>query len=105
MLRSVAQHLRERGLNPHDYTWIGNDIDRLSTACAAVNAILWDLGPKSVIWCGDSLATYDAGLTQALAERTAVIEHRNNVVEQARFEHKARRMLQALDRLTSGVAA
>ncbi|MFB6640261.1 N-6 DNA methylase [Streptomyces chartreusis] len=105
MLRSVAQQLRERGLNPHDYTWIGNDIDRLSTACAAVNAILWHLGPKTVIWCGDSLATYDAGLTQALAERTAVIEHRNNVVEQARFEHKARHMLQALDRLTSGVAA
>jgi hypothetical protein len=105
MFRSVAQTLRFRGLDPHHYTWLGNDIDPLATACAAVNAILWDLGPKSVIWCADSLATEDAGLTKALAEREAVIKHRNAVVEQARFEHKARRMLHTLHELLGGAAA
>ncbi|MER5223857.1 N-6 DNA methylase [Streptomyces flaveus] len=105
MLRSAAQALREQNLNPHDYAWFGNDIDHLATACAAVNAIIWDLGPKTVIWRGDSLATDDAGLTDALKERAAIIRHRNAVVEQARFEHKARHMLSALDRLIEGAAA
>lgn len=105
MLRSVAQALRERNLNPHDYAWYGNDIDPLATACAAVNAIVWDLGPKTVIWRGDSLTTDDAGLSEALTERAEIIRHRNAVVEQARFEHKARHMLRTLDRLTDGVAA
>ncbi|MEU5093692.1 N-6 DNA methylase [Streptomyces sp. NPDC020996] len=102
MFRSVAQTLRFRGLNPHDYTWFGNDVDPLATACAAVNAIIWDLGPRTVIWCADSLATEDAGLSKALAEREAVIKHRNAVVEQALFEHRARRMLRALDSLFEG---
>ncbi|GGL03590.1 N-6 DNA methylase [Streptomyces flaveus] len=105
MFRSVAQRMRELALNPHDYAWFGNDIDHLATACAAVNAIIWDLGPKTVIWHGDSLATEDAGLAEALKERTAIIRHRNAVVEQARFEHKARHMLSALDRLIEGAAA
>ncbi|MET9964817.1 N-6 DNA methylase [Streptomyces sp. NPDC006356] len=105
MLRSVAQALREQNLNPHDYAWFGNDIDRLATACAAVNAILWDLGPKTVIWRGDSLASEDAGLAEALTERAAIIRHRNAVVEQARFEHEARHMIRRLDRLMEGAAA
>ncbi|MGW7542111.1 N-6 DNA methylase [Streptomyces sp. NPDC054770] len=105
MFRSVAQTLRNRGLNPHDYTWFGNDIDPLATACAAVNAIIWDLGPRTVIWCADSLATDDAGLSTALAEREAVIKHRNAVVEQALFEHRASRMLHAFNQLLDGAAA
>ncbi|WP_316749292.1 N-6 DNA methylase [Streptomyces herbicida] len=105
MFRSVAQTLRFRDLNPHDYTWLGNDIDPLATACAAVNAIIWDLGPRTVIWCADSLATEDAGLSKALAEREAVIKHRNAVVEQALFEHRARRMLHAFNQLLDGTAA
>jgi hypothetical protein len=105
MFRSVAQTLRSRNLNPHDYTWFGNDIDRLATACAAVNAIVWDLGPRTVIWCADSLATDDAGLSRALAEREAVIKHRNAVVEQALFERRAHRMLHAFNQLFEGAAA
>ncbi|MBC9717784.1 N-6 DNA methylase [Streptomyces sp. TRM66268-LWL] len=105
MFRSAAQTLRDRGLNPHDVRWFGNDIDRLSTACAAVNAIVWDLGPKVAIWCGNSLASPDGGLAKALTHRAAVIHHRNSVVEQAQFEHKARRMLDAFDRLLEGAPA
>ncbi|MER6077038.1 N-6 DNA methylase [Streptomyces sp. NPDC001833] len=105
MFRSVAQTLRFRGLNPHDHTWLGNDIDPLATACAAVNAIIWDLGPRTAIWCADSLATEDAGLSKALAEREAVIKHRNAVVKQALFEQRARRMLHAVNQLLGGAAA
>lgn len=103
MFRSVAHLLHERNLDPHDYTWIGNDIDPLSAACAAVNAIYWDLGPQVAIWCGNTFE--ENGLNKALAERTAVIKHRNTVVEHARFEHKTRRLLHAFDRLLEGAAA
>ncbi|MDQ8704521.1 N-6 DNA methylase [Streptomyces sp. LHD-70] len=105
MFRSIAQALRDRGLNPHEFRWFGNDIDPLATACAAVNAITWDLGPKVAIWCGNSLTTEDGGVAKALTERSAVIRHRNSVVEQAQFEHKARHMLRTLDRLTEVAAA
>lgn len=105
MFRSVAQRMRELGLNPHDVRWFGNDIDPLATACAAVNAIVWDLGPKTVVWCGNSLTDQDGGVDKALAEQAAVIKHRNAVVEQALFEHKTRRLLSALDQLLEGAAA
>ncbi|MDQ8707842.1 N-6 DNA methylase [Streptomyces sp. LHD-70] len=105
MFRSAVEHLRELGLNPHDFRWYGNDIDRLAAACAAVNAIQWDLGPKTAIWCGNTLASSDSGITKALEERAAVIRHRNAVVEEARFKHKAQRMLNALDELFEGTAA
>ncbi|WP_438491969.1 N-6 DNA methylase [Streptomyces asiaticus] len=105
MFRSVAQRMRERGLNPHDYRWFGNDIDPLATSCAAVNAIVWDLGPKVAIWCADTFADPDSGLAKALTERAAIIEHRNTVVEQALFAQKARRLLNALNQLIEGAAA
>ncbi|MDI3418008.1 N-6 DNA methylase [Streptomyces luteolus] len=105
MFRSVAQAMRDRDLDPHDFRWLGNDVDPLATACAAVNAISWDLGPKVAIWCGNTLATEDGGLSDALTRRADTIRHRNAVVEQAQFEHKARRMLRALDRLAEGAAA
>ncbi|WP_432034616.1 N-6 DNA methylase [Streptomyces antibioticus] len=106
MFRSVAQHLREHNLDPADYLWFGNDIDRLSTACAAVNAILWNLGPQVAIWCANTFSNSEEdGVTKALAERAAVIKHRNDVVDQAVFEHKTRRMINALDRLLEGAAA
>lgn len=105
MFRSVAQQMRELDLNTHDFYWYGNDIDPLATACAAVNAIVWDLGPKVAIWCANTFADDTAGLDKALAERAAVIKHRNTVVEQALFEQKTRRLLSALDQLLEGAAA
>lgn len=105
LFRSAAQTLRDRNLDPADYRWFGNDIDRLSTACTAVNVILWGLGPSVAVWCADSLAEREDGVAKVLAERAAVINHRNDVVERALFEHKARRMINALNRLCEGVAA
>lgn len=84
MLRAAAQRLRELGRNPHDYRWFGVDIDPIAAACAATNAIVWDLGPKVVIARGDGLSP-DMGLDQALEERAKVIQHRNNEVQDAKW--------------------
>jgi N-6 DNA Methylase len=55
LLRAAAQRLRELQLDPRDFHWFGIDIDPLSAACAATNAIIWDLGPRARIGCGNAL--------------------------------------------------
>jgi hypothetical protein len=55
MYRGAVQVMRERGIDPHQFGWSLTDIDPLAAAGAAVNAILWDLGPHVLIGCGDTL--------------------------------------------------
>ena len=55
ILRAIAEILREHGLDPHDFWWVGNDIDPVVTAGLAVNAHLWNLGPRVVIGTADIL--------------------------------------------------
>ncbi|WP_372407360.1 N-6 DNA methylase [Streptomyces luteireticuli] len=90
MFRAAVQRIRDLGLNPHDCNWFGIDIDPIAAACTAVNAIVWDLGPKVVIAQGNSL-TSDWGLESALRERQSIIEHRNQVVGQANMIAAIRR--------------
>ncbi|MFI0772616.1 N-6 DNA methylase [Streptomyces sp. NPDC021218] len=80
--RATAQHLRRRGLNPHDYGWSMVEIDPLAAACCAVNAVIWDLGPNVVIACADVLVTPDAH-QQADAQRRKIRSHRDRIVGQA----------------------
>ncbi len=101
MFRSVAQRLRDLGLNPHDYTWYGNDIDALAAACAAVNTIIWDLGPNAFIGCADSLALEDGGYAQTLAEAKEAIEQRDRYMDTATTIAVHRRAFRLLDELTS----
>uniref|UniRef100_A0AAU2V717 site-specific DNA-methyltransferase (adenine-specific) n=1 Tax=Streptomyces sp. NBC_00003 TaxID=2903608 RepID=A0AAU2V717_9ACTN len=96
MLRAAAQRLRDLGCNPHDYKWFGVDIDPIAAACAATNAIVWDLGPQVVIARGNALSP-DMGLDQALEERAEIIRHRNNVVQDARWLA----LFKSVDRLLS----
>ncbi|MGW3031153.1 N-6 DNA methylase [Streptomyces sp. NPDC001178] len=102
MLRSVAQRLRDLGLNPHDYLWYGNDIDALAAACAAVNAIIWDLGPKCFIGCADSLALEDGGYAKTLAEAKDSFEQRDRYVDTANTIVASRRAFRLVDDLISG---
>ena len=48
MLRAAAEHIREQGMNPADFWWVANDISPVAMAGLAVNACLWDLGPRVV---------------------------------------------------------
>ncbi|GAA1920027.1 N-6 DNA methylase [Streptantibioticus ferralitis] len=101
MFRSVAQRLRDLGLNPHDYHWYGNDIDSLSAGCAAVNTIIWDLGPNAFIGCADSLATEDSGYAKTLSEAKDAFEQRDRYVDTATAIVTSRRAFRLLDELTS----
>lgn len=82
MYRAAAQVLRERAIDPHEFGWSLTDVDPLAAAGAAVNAILWDLGPHVLIACGDTLHE-GVTLTRAASEARASIERRDRLHSQA----------------------
>ncbi|MFD0649957.1 N-6 DNA methylase [Streptomyces malaysiensis] len=98
MFRSVAQRLRDLGLNTHDFHWYGNDIDSLSAGCAAVNAIIWDLGPRCLIGCADSLAP-DDDYAKTRAEAKEAFEQRDRYIDTASTIVTWRRALGLVDQL------
>ncbi|MFF8786892.1 hypothetical protein [Streptomyces sp. NPDC015125] len=59
VFRAVAQHLRERGVDPRGWTWSLQDLDPLAVAGAAVNFLVWDLGPDANVCCGSTLTEGD----------------------------------------------
>jgi hypothetical protein len=85
MLRAAAQAMRGAGRDPHQATWVGTDIDQLATAACAVNAIIWDLGPRVLIACGDTLK-WDGFFEEAVAAR-------NEMIRLSRQLHRDRAML------------
>ncbi|MFE7096583.1 N-6 DNA methylase [Streptomyces erythrochromogenes] len=91
LYRAAAQHMRELGLNPHDFGWAMTDIDPVAAAGAAVNAILWDLGPHVLVACADTL-TEGNPYVRASTEWREAYERRDRMVEEARFLARIRRM-------------
>ncbi|WP_055531315.1 N-6 DNA methylase, partial [Streptomyces graminilatus] len=76
LFRSTAQKLRRAGRDPADFGWVMLELDPLAAAGAAVNAIVWGLGRRAVVGCGDVLAC--AALDQkALAHDRDLVRHRD----------------------------
>ncbi|MEU3559618.1 N-6 DNA methylase [Kitasatospora sp. NPDC006786] len=76
MTRAAAQILREHRIDPATCRWHLNDIDPVAAAGAAVNMILWGLGPNTTVWRGDVLAEGDTERL-ALEEKAAIFKHRD----------------------------
>ncbi|MER5640328.1 N-6 DNA methylase [Kitasatospora sp. NPDC002227] len=84
MHRALVQILLEHNLTPADFAWSMTDIDPLAAACCALNAILWNLGPNVLVWCGDTLAEGN-GPQRAAERRLKVIQHRDQQVRLAKM--------------------
>ncbi|MEU9405083.1 hypothetical protein AB0E08_05145 [Streptomyces sp. NPDC048281] len=84
MYRAAVQVMRERGIDPHQFGWALTDIDPLAAAGAAVNAILWDLGPHVLIACGDTLHEGNV-YARAAREARESLERRDRLHSQAVF--------------------
>ncbi|MFI9149444.1 N-6 DNA methylase [Streptomyces sp. NPDC053367] len=82
MYRAAAQTMRERDISPHDFGWALTDVDPIAVAGAAVNAILWDLGPHVLIACGDTLHERDV-YARAIKEARGSVERRDELHAQA----------------------
>ncbi|WP_070018720.1 N-6 DNA methylase [Streptomyces nanshensis] len=76
MFRSAAQHLRHRGIDPHGWAWHLQDKDPIAAAGAAVNMLIWDLGPNTLVACGDTLSEGDLS-GKALATRRELEDRRD----------------------------
>ncbi|MFG3140987.1 N-6 DNA methylase [Streptomyces sp. NPDC048211] len=104
MFRALAQHLRDLNADPADYVWAINDLDPLAAAGAAVNAIVWGLGPNVVVSCGDALRQGDV-VDQAMRERAALIEERDQIVGYLATVEAYSEAIKLADRLMSGAKA
>ncbi|MEU9238552.1 N-6 DNA methylase [Streptomyces sp. NPDC048385] len=82
MYRAAVQVMREKDIDPHEFGWALTDIDELAAAGAAVNAIIWDLGPHVLIACGDTLHEGNP-YAKAADQARAVIQHRDDLHAQA----------------------
>ncbi|UQA93666.1 N-6 DNA methylase [Streptomyces halobius] len=96
LLRSAAQRLRERGLDPADFQWSMVDIDEIAAACAAVNSIIWSLGPRVTVACADSIANPNA-VEEAMKHARAVFAHRDETLGKARIIAAVRQAQQLLE--------
>jgi hypothetical protein len=103
LLRSAAQSLRERGLDPADFQWSMCDVDEIAAACAAVNAIIWGLGPRVTVACDNSLANPNA-IEDAWKQARSVIEHRDEVLGKARVIAAVRQAQHLLEQTTATAA-
>ena len=75
MFRAVAASMRARNLDPTTVAWVGNDVDPLAVACAAVNSLIWGLGRDVTVWCANSLsADAEGDYDRARAGRRELLE-------------------------------
>ncbi|QUW85821.1 SAM-dependent DNA methyltransferase (plasmid) [Streptomyces mirabilis] len=100
LFRSAAQELRRDGEDPADRGWVMLELDPLAAAGAAVNALVWELGPRAVVGCGDVLAQPDLA-EDTLAQARDVARHRDDVMKMVRFAIATRTTKQLLDALTA----
>ncbi|MEU8919557.1 N-6 DNA methylase [Kitasatospora sp. NPDC048545] len=69
MIRAMAQTMREHRIDPATCRWHLVELDPIAAAGAAVNMMLWGMGMRTTVWCGNSLAPVD----------TAVLAHEEKV--------------------------
>ncbi|MFE3558388.1 N-6 DNA methylase [Streptomyces sp. NPDC059193] len=98
LFRSTAQSLRAEGRDPASYGWVMTELDPLAAAGAAVNAVVWGLGPRAVVGCGDALVRADLD-RDTLAHQRELVQHRDRLSELIGFaiaSHTADRLLRKL---------
>ncbi|MEU1015392.1 N-6 DNA methylase [Streptomyces sp. NPDC005898] len=100
LLRAAAQRIREHGADPKNFQWSMVDIDPIAAACAAVNAIVWELGPRVTVACADALANPKA-VEDAMKEARAVFEHRDEVFGKASAIAGIRKMQRLLESIAA----
>lgn len=80
LLRAAAEALRGAGKDPHDFAWYACDIEPVVVAGLVVNAHVWDLGPRVVIGCADSLAEPDWGVRAIEEQQEAIAAQRSRMI-------------------------
>ncbi|WP_051842846.1 MULTISPECIES: N-6 DNA methylase [Streptomyces] len=98
LFRSAAQDLRRAGEDPAERGWVMLELDPLAAAGAAVNALVWELGPRAFVGCGDVLAQPNLA-EDTLARARDMARHRDDVMDLIRFAIATRTTDRLLDAL------
>lgn len=96
LLRAAAHAIRQEGGNPHDVWWYACDIDPVAVAALAVNFHVWDLGPRVVVGCANSLTEADWEV-RARNEQLEAIEANDRRFQMARLFVAAQSLLGGSD--------
>lgn len=80
MIRAQAFRIKQLGGVPADYVWHMADLDPIATACAAVNALVWNLGNQVYIYCGDTIAEGNT-FERAVERRRDALQRWAEVIE------------------------
>ncbi|MFZ3491847.1 N-6 DNA methylase [Streptomyces sp. 5.8] len=100
LFRSAAQELRRNGEDPAERGWVMLEVDHLAAAGAAVNTLVWELGPRAVVGRGDVLAQPDLA-EETLAQAGDMARHRDDVMNMIRVAIATGTTKQLLDALTA----
>ncbi|WND40641.1 N-6 DNA methylase (plasmid) [Streptomyces sp. BB1-1-1] len=100
LFRSAAQDLRRDGEDPAERGWVMLELDPLAAAGAAVNTLVWELGPRAFVGCGDVLAQPDLA-EETLAQARGMARHCDDVKKLIGFAIATRTTNQLLDALTA----
>lgn len=84
LLAATANRIRALGGDPAAYGWEMADVNHLSVACAAANAITWGLGDHVLVYRADTLAPGDHR-GEAITMRAQVLGHHRDVLRAARL--------------------
>lgn len=99
MFRATAQHVRAQGGNPADYEWWLVEIDPLAAAAAAANSIVWGLGRRVVVACGDIVR--DPQVAERVAStRTELRAERDTILMKIATIEAVRRVTDIVDQRT-----
>ncbi|MFE6272182.1 N-6 DNA methylase [Streptomyces goshikiensis] len=101
MFRVAAQHLREHNVDPRRWTWHLEELDPVAAAGAAVNFLIWDLGPKATVARGDIVSQPDL-YERSLADRAVLDELRDRLTGRAATAAAHLRVLRTLEGLGIG---
>ncbi|MEU9254551.1 N-6 DNA methylase [Streptomyces sp. NPDC048270] len=97
VFRATAQHVRAQGGDPADYEWWLVEIDPLAAAAAAANSIVWGLGRRVVIACGDIVR--DPQVAERVAStRTELRAERDTILKKIATIEAVRRVKEIVDR-------
>lgn len=100
-IRAIAERILELGGRPEDYVWHMNDLDPIVTAVAAVNAMVWNLGPAVFIHCGDILQEGDS-FERAVEAHTAAVRRWAEMVTIGREAADHLKAAMAIEKMISG---
>ncbi|GAA3537063.1 N-6 DNA methylase [Nonomuraea rosea] len=101
MVRAYAHRIKQLGGDPADYVWHMADVDPISAAASAVNALVWNLGGNVLVFQGDTIRHGDHD-RQATKHKAGAVQRWTEVVKQAAGAYRLIKTTKEFEALMEG---